>query len=148
MKTFVTALALCLALALVVTLAGCASGRDSTRPASPEELFRRADTDGNGKVSREEFGDYMVAQLFSFYDRGNKGYVTMEDFVEGGGSPANFRIINRSGSGRITPAEAKASKLVRETMIVPFDEADLNKSGYVTLEEFIAYKKRAQPYIR
>lgn len=130
-------------------VAGCASGPGSgSRPASPEALFQRADADGNGKVSREEFGDFMVEQVFSYYDLRGKGYVTLEDFLAGGGSPTGFREINRSRTGRITLEEAKSSRLVREALIIPFDEADLDGSGEVSYKEFLAYKKRAQPYTR
>lgn len=129
--------------------AGCASGPGSgSQPASPEELFRRADADGNRKVSREEFGDFMVGQVFSYYDLRGKGYVTLEDFLAGGGSPIGFREINRSRTGKITLEEAKSSRLVREALILPFDEADRDGSGEVSYKEFLAYKKRAQPYTR
>jgi Ca2+-binding EF-hand superfamily protein len=132
--------------ATVFVLASCATGLK--RVATPEQLFRRADADGDGTVSRKEFGDFMVGQVFEFYDRGGKGYVTMDDFIQGGGTADTFRAINRSGTGKVTLGEAMQSRLVRETMVVPFDEADVDRSGSVSLEEFLAYKQRAQPYTR
>jgi hypothetical protein len=33
-------------------------------------------------------------------------------------------------------------------MAKPFDQADTSKSGYLTLEEFVAYRKAAAPYVR
>jgi Ca2+-binding EF-hand superfamily protein len=132
--------------AAVFVLASCATA--PKRVATPEQLFRRADADGDGRVSRKEFGDFMVGQVFEFYDRGGKGYVTMDDFIQGGGTAETFRAINRSGTGKITLEEALQSRLVRETMIVPFDEADVNRNGSVSLDEFLAYKQRAQPYTR
>jgi Ca2+-binding EF-hand superfamily protein len=132
--------------ATVFVLASCATG--PKRVATPEQLFRKADADGDGTVSRKEFGDFMVGQVFEHYDRRGKGYVTMDDFIQGGGTADTFRAINRSGSGKITLEEALQSRLVRETMVVPFDEADVNRNGSVSFDEFLAYKQRAQPYTR
>jgi hypothetical protein len=33
-------------------------------------------------------------------------------------------------------------------MALPFDQADTTKSGYLSLEEFVAYRKKAAPYVR
>lgn len=139
----------CLAAALLIT--GCASpstSSDSGRPATLKELFDRADANGDGRVSRDEFIDYMVEDVFVRYDKNGNGYVTEEEYVAGGGTPEDFRKINRSGSGKITLQEAKTSKLVRDTMMPPFDEADVNQNGSVSWVEFQAFLERAAPYTR
>lgn len=127
---------------------GCSNLTEQPPQRDLQALFAKADTDGDGRVSRDEFADFMVGEVFTNYDRNGDGTVTLEEFVAGGGTPENFRKINRSGTGRITLAEARASSLVRETMITPFDEADTDGSGYVTWEEFQQFRARAQPYIR
>lgn len=142
------------ALALVCALCVLAIGGCSTqqklpkRPATLEQLFKRADTNGDGRVSRAEFTNFMVGDVFERYDTNGDGFVDETEFLAGGGSLESFRKINRSGTGKITLAEAASSKLIRDAMVVPFDEADLDGSGYVTWDEFIAFRKRAQPYIR
>ena len=134
---------------VVSLLAGCATQpKAPKKPATLEERFKRADADSDGKVSRDEFTDFMIEDVFARYDRNGDGFVDEAEYVAGGGSPENFRKINISGTGKITLQEAKASKLIRDTMVVPFDEADVNGSGYVTWDEFVAFRKRAQPYIR
>ena len=110
--------------------------------------FKQADASSDGKVSRDEFIDFMITESFANYDKGNKGYVTLEEFTAGGGTPATYRQIDRDGNGRVSLADAKASKVVRNQFVKPFDAADTSGSGYVTFEEFVAYRTAAAPYVR
>ncbi len=136
------------ALCFAVVTSGCSNLSQQPRARNVEVLFKKADTDGDGRVSREEFAEFMVEDVFTNFDRNRSGYVDEAEFVAAGGTVKNFRTIDRDGNGRIALEEAKASKLVRETMLTPFDEADVDGSGYVTWEEFQAFRKRAAPYIR
>lgn len=134
---------------LILVAGGCATRSSvNQQPRDLEALFKKADTDGDGAVSREEFADFMVTEVFSNYDPEGKGFVTLQDFVSRGGSEENFRRINRNGDGRITLDEARASRLVVESMTAPFDEADTDQSGFVTWDEFQSFRQRAQPYVR
>ena len=136
-----------LALIVSVFIGGCAT-TSTPKPRNLEALFKKADTDGDGRVSRDEFADFMIEEVFANYDKNGNGYVVEAEFVAGGGTPETFKKINRSGTGKITLEEAKASKLIRDTMTVPFNEADVNGNGYVTWDEFQQFRARAQPYIR
>lgn len=129
-------------------LAACATKSSSELPVALEARFRKADRDGDGKVSRKEFTDFMIADAFVLYDKDGKGYVTLEEFVEGGGSPQLFKKIDVTGKGSFTLAEAQASKVVRDAMVKPFDEADTDHSGYVTLADFLAARQKAQSFVR
>lgn len=133
----------------ILALSGCVSSSTGTkRPPTVEELFKRADKNGDGKVSRVEFTDAMIADVFARYDRNGDGFITIEEYVADGGTPEGFRKINRSGTGKITLEEAKTSKLIVDRMAIPFDEADVDRSGYVTLVEFQRAKERARSYNR
>ena len=133
--------------AAVLFLAGCATQPQSGNAALMNR-FKQADASGDGKVSRDEFVDFMITESFANYDKGNKGYVTLEDFTAGGGTPATYRQIDRDGNGRVSLADAKASRIVRDQFVQPFDAADTSGSGYVTFEEFVAYRTAAAPYVR
>lgn len=133
--------------AAALVVAGCATQPQSGNAALMNR-FKQADASGDGKVSRDEFVDFMVTESFANYDKGKKGYVTLEEFTAGGGTPATYRKIDRDGNGRVTLADAKASKTVREQFAIPFDSADTSRSGYVTFDEFVAYRVAAAPYVR
>jgi Ca2+-binding EF-hand superfamily protein len=128
----------------VLMLAGCATTPNST----PEQKFRHADKDGNGAVSRQEATSLIIANAFAMYDANGDGLVTEGEYVASGGTPENFRKVNKTGSGRISLAEAQASPLVFNTFGVSFNEADTNKDGQVTLAEYQSYLERRNAAVR
>jgi Ca2+-binding EF-hand superfamily protein len=124
-------------------------GACATTPSSPlEKRFQQADANGDGIVSRAEFAELMVVEAFAIFDTNGDGVVDIHEFVEAGGMPANFRKINSSRSGKITLEEAKASRLIFERVVVPFDEADVNGNGAITYKEFVAYRQRLREAVR
>lgn len=125
-------------------LASCAT----TTNLTPEQRFKKADTNGNGMVSRSEAANMIIVEAFSMYDADKNGFVTEKEFVASGGTPENFRKVNKSGSGKISLAEAQASPLVFDTFVVAVDESDANKDGQVTLAEYKAYLARRDAAVR
>ena len=147
MKLLLLPLAVAAAIASL-NLAGCASAQSGN--AALMKRFKQADRSGDGKVSRDEFTDFMITEAFGVYDRDGKGYVTMEEFVAGGGTPSTYRKIDRTGKGKVTLADAKASKVVRNWFAQPFDEADADTggNGFISFDEFVAFRKKATDYVR
>lgn len=125
-------------------LAGCANHTAMT----PEQRFQKADANSSGSVSRSEATNLMIAEAFGMYDTNGDGKVTEAEFLVSGGSRANFRKINSSGSGAISLSEAQASPLVFNTFAVGFDEADANRDGQVTLAEYLAYLELRNEAVR
>ena len=128
----------------VLLLAACAT----TSAPSPEQKFKKADKDGNGTVSRSEATNLMIADAFAMYDENSDGYVTVIEFLASGGTQENFRKVNKTGSGKISLAEAQGSPLVFNTFVVSFDEADTNKNGQVTMAEYQSYLLRRNAVVR
>jgi Ca2+-binding EF-hand superfamily protein len=128
----------------ILLLAGCAT----TSTSSPEQKFKKADKDGNGSVSRLEATNLIIAHAFDMYDANGDGFVSEAEFVASGGTPENFRKVNKTGSGKVTLAEAQASPLVFNTFAVSFNEADTNKDGQVTLAEYQSYLVRRNAAVR
>ena len=90
----------------------------------------------------------MIADAFAMYDENSDGYVTVIEFLASGGTQENFRKVNKTGSGKISLAEAQGSPLVFNTFVVSFDEADTNKNGQVTMAEYQSYLLRRNAVVR
>ncbi|MFV0415066.1 MAG: EF-hand domain-containing protein [Chthoniobacterales bacterium] len=143
MKSF---LSLSACLIGILALSGCATKSDES--TSLEKRFKRADQDGNGNISRKEYEDYMIEEMFALFDEDGNGTISEAEFIADGGTAKTFKKLNRSGSGQLTLDEAKSSQLIRDHLAAPFNEADTNKSGSVTWDEFEVYRAKARDYVR
>ncbi len=132
--------------AATVILSGCVTTPKSGN-AAVMNLFKQADADGNSQVSRREFTDLLIGEAFANYDKNKNGFVTLAEWTAGGGTRETFLAMG-GRSGKLTLAQVQASKIAQNQMAIPFDQADTSKSGYLTLEEFVAYRKKAAPYVR
>jgi Ca2+-binding EF-hand superfamily protein len=132
--------------AAALLLAGCAT-RPQSGNAALMSRFKQADTSADGKLSRKEFTDFLIAEAFANYDTNKDGFVTLAEWTAGGGSRETFLAMG-GRDGTLTLAQVQASKVAQDQMALPFDQADTDKSGYVTLEEFAAYRAAAAPYVR
>lgn len=134
---------------LGLVLSSCANfSKRPTPPPTLNELFDKADRNGDGRISRDEFSGLMIEQAFYWMDADHKGTITEAEFLAAGGSKAVFLQIDTAGKGFFTVEDAKASQLARKGMSLPFDGADKNKNGFITRAEFLEYKKQASPYTR
>lgn len=132
-----------LSLLLPLFLVGCA-----TQNPSLESRFNAADQDRDGLVSRHEATNMMIAQAFEAYDTNGDGFVDEAEAVAGGADAAKFRKATKTTGGRMSLADARANPSIIETMAVPFDEADVNGNGAISLEELRAYKAKLDAAVR
>ncbi|MGA0849245.1 MAG: EF-hand domain-containing protein, partial [Chthoniobacterales bacterium] len=102
---------------------------------------------GDGKLSRKEFTDFLIAEAFANYDTNKDGFVTLAEWTAGGGSRETFLAMG-GRSGKLTLAQVQSSKIAQNQMAIPFDSADTSKTGYLTFDEFVAYRAAAAPYVR
>lgn len=117
-------------------------------PPTPEQSFKLADTNGDGKVSRAEYDAHQIGQMFARFDTNKDDVITEAEFLANGGTVEGFRRVNTSGTGKATLAEAKASPGVRKTLDAPFIEADANRDGSVSLSEFLTYRTNLLSYVQ
>ena len=120
----------------------------ATQTPSLESRFNAADKDGDGLVSREEATNVMIAQVFEVYDTNGDGFVDEAEMVAGGGDATRFRKETKSTGGRMSLAAAQANPEIIETIAVPFDEADVNGNGAISLEELQAYQAKLRAAVR
>jgi len=122
-----------LASVVVACLAGPVSAQ---APAKPDwrEGFRTHDKNGDGKIDRAEFQDWIVDGFFQ-KDSNHKGYLTFDD-VKDVMSPDTFKRYDRNGDGKIW------LKDLLNAMFLDFEAADVNKDGLLTMEEIDNYIKR------
>lgn len=131
-------------LALAALMAGTAMAADPPRSDSPG---MRADTDGDGRVSRAEAtaaGSQRSAEWFDRIDRDKDGYVTQEELKQAretrkhrhGEMKAHmterFKQADANGDGQLSldEAQAKMPKLAER-----FTEIDADKNGMLSHDE-------------
>jgi Ca2+-binding EF-hand superfamily protein len=133
----------------VFALASCAPyPKQPTPPATLDKLFDKADRNGDGRITRDEFSGLMIEQAFYWMDGDHKGTISESEFLAAGGSKKVFRQIDFNSKGYFTVEDAKASTIARKAMSLPFDGADKNGSGSITRAEFQDYRNRASAYTR
>lgn len=142
-------LAVIAALVLVPAVGLAAQSAAEVKGARGVRLFRQADTDGNGVLSRAEFGRAMphLANAFSRIDVNRDGQIARAELAawnkaQRSGRRANaaerFRHADADGDGAISHAEAgkHAPRLARR-----FDAIDADRDGRLTQEELRAYRE-------
>ena len=78
-------------------------------PASRQERRRLGEPPGSDHL--------IIADAFAMYDSNGDGFVTEVEYVASGGTPENFRKVNKSGSGQISLEEAQTSPMVFNTFV-------------------------------
>ena len=73
------------------------SGCSFVSPAKQKDLVARVDQSPSGKISKQEFVDWNIKRIFKLYDRGGKGYVTLQDWQAAHGLPPEPPVLARFG---------------------------------------------------
>ncbi len=119
-------------LIVAAALAGLAIAAPAQTPAPDwREGFRAHDRNGDGRIDRGEFQDWVV-EGFYFRDQGHKGYLVLAD-LQGSVSIEAFKAMNRKGDGKLSMRE------YLNALFLDFAAADVNGDGVLTQEEIEAY---------
>ena len=130
------------ALGLAALLAGAAYAGDAPKEGAHDEM--RADTDGDGRVSRAEFtaaGDPRASAWFDKLDANKDGYITQDEMKQaretrGANMKAKmderFKEADTNGDGQLSLDEVQA-KMPR--LADRFSTLDADKNGQLSKEE-------------
>jgi len=118
-------------------------------PTKQNDLVVRVKQSPSGKISKEEFVDWNIKRMFRIYDRGGKGYVTLQDWQaqEGTSRDAQYKRLDVNHDGKVTLAEAEANPKVRALLGNTFPDIDTNHDGFIDLKEAAAYQEKRQSLI-
>jgi Ca2+-binding EF-hand superfamily protein len=120
------------------SFSGCSTTK--TGPKSTAGEFDRADTNHDGKVSRDELNQYIVNQVFDSRDTNHDGRMTEQEWT--GGDPARsaeFKKRDLNGDGVVTKQEAITYGRQHGIANKIMKEADTNHDGSLDRAEFQAY---------
>ena len=125
-------------LIVTVTLACALGGSLAAAQMTPRhdwrEEFRAHDLNGDGRLDRAEFQEWMVDVFFE-RDQGKKGYLSIDD-VRGAMPPELFNAMNRKGHGKLALPE------FLNALFQDFQVMDTDRDGSITVEQIEAYIKR------
>jgi Ca2+-binding EF-hand superfamily protein len=125
--------------ALMIALAlACLPVSGFAQATAPDwrEGFKAHDKNGDGRIDRAEFQEWMV-EAFYFRDKEHKGYLVEAD-LQSVSSPEVFKAMNRKGDGKLTLNE------LLNALFEDFAAMDRDRNGSITVEEIDAYIKRVQ----
>ena len=130
MKTAVTLAALAFATTTLTALAGEGGGRG--------DHFKKADTNGDGMISREEAKAMpRLAAHFDEIDANKDGLISADEMraYHEKMRADHWKKIDTNGDGFISKAEAQANA---PRLFENFDRLDVNKDGVLSKEELQA----------
>ena len=136
------------AVPLLLLTSGCMmAARAAVRPhsADPAKLLGRADTNGDGVITRAEFAA-MRERLFAKLDRNGDGYLTADDQshrrmgrrASGERLQQAMQGLDRDRDGRVSHDEFTQGPTLM------FDRADTDGDGTISAAELQAFAAKAK----
>jgi Ca2+-binding EF-hand superfamily protein len=112
----------------------------TTPPAQPDR-FTQMDVNQDGVLDRGEINDFYTTELFKGRDTNGDGKITKEEWNPQitAEDARKFALIDTNKDGVVTLEEAKAYARRQGIYTSTFAEADTNKDGRITREEARAY---------
>ena len=101
-----------------------------------KERFHTFDKNGDGKIDRAEFQEWMVDAFFQ-RDTNHKGYLVFED-VKDVMNTEKFKSYDKSGNGKLRLQE------FLNAAFQDFELMDVDKDGMLSMEEIDNYIKQAR----
>ncbi len=129
---------------------GCAANKSGQQSASVEsgtnDSFALADANHDGKLSREEAGDYLVYVVFAARDKNRDGRLTQEEWAAGDRNQIEaFKVRDANEDGFVTLEEAIVYGRRGGGGVALMHRADKNRDGKLDRAEIEAYARQFEP---
>ena len=136
-----------LAMLALCVVNGCTANNSGQQSASAEsgtkDSFDLADANHDGKLSREEAGDYLVYVVFVFRDKNQDGRLTQEEWAAGDRNQiAAFKLRDANEDGAVTMEEAIVFGRRGGGAVALMRRADKNRDGKLDRAELEAYGRQ------
>ncbi len=118
----------------------------ATKHALQVQLFNDADLNHDGKVTAQEFADYVLTLVFYTYDSKNSGKISRTEYValvkgpETATTDAEWKIMDPNGLGYITLADYLKDSIAVKEMKKDFKKLDKSGKGYITMADLPTLK--------
>ena len=127
---------------------GCAANKggglqSASAESATKDSFDLADANHDGKLSREEAGDYLVYVVFVFRDKNQDGRLTQEEWAAGDRNQiAAFKLRDANEDGAVTMEEAILFGRRGGGAVALVHRADKNRDGKLDRAELEAYARQ------
>ena len=144
LKTSFIATLLALSTVSVACAQAPAGAPKGDRAQMMQERLKAADTNGDGKISRDEANASLpgIAKNFDAIDTNKDGFLSREELAAAGGMHGHrqkmlehIKAADTNGDGKISREEANASL---PGIAKNFDAIDTNQDGFLSKEELAA----------
>src|SRR6059058_64022 len=126
-----------------ITLSACATNKNlqpSESTTTGGGGFDLADTNHDGKLSRDEESDFLVNEIFNSRDANHDGQMTAKEWADDDpGRLADFKKRDTNHDGVVTKEEAIAYGRAHSVANKTVREADTNHDGSLDQAEVQAY---------
>lgn len=122
-------------------LASCQTAHQKPAPGAEVDLFAKADTNKDGKLSYSEFEVVAVPRRFARFDLNKDGSVTLAEArqAEPGLGEAKFKQGDLNHDGKVTLEEYKVVAVRKGLTKTKFKEIDRNHDASIDKAEAEAY---------
>ncbi len=109
--------------------------------ASQQDVFKQADLDGDGKLSRPEVARVFLIAIFTAGDANGDSKITFAEWteVDPKADKAAFALRDKDGDGAVTPEELKAYAEGKKSFDKLFTAIDTSKDDFVQKEEAVVF---------
>jgi len=104
-----------------------------------QQLFRRVDSNNDGKLTRKEFVQAVIKRLFSEFDLNHDKRVTRDEFFKHARdkklAQQEYPIMDTEGKGYILLKEVTRNQPLILRLREDFKKLDTANKGYITLKD-------------